>query len=174
MFTGLFTINLLFYTTNFVGCLFFFGPGAESGPKKITRYTFIFPCQQFYFCCLWLFKEGCILDNHSFRSSHSRWILVGVQRGNTFSTMLNTYQPQSTVWHSPDVPLQQPDAKLSAWYLVHADQERFFCQTGPIAGHLHAPHELWRTVCISDPWQMMKLVCIHCNVCIVYTGKLIY
>ena len=44
MFAGLFTINLLFYTTDFVGCLFLLAQG-QKVDKKITRYTFL--CQQF-------------------------------------------------------------------------------------------------------------------------------
>ena len=35
MFAGLFTINLLFYTTNFVGCLFLLAQGQKVDKKKL-------------------------------------------------------------------------------------------------------------------------------------------
>lgn len=40
MFAGLFTINLLFYTTNFVGCLFLLAQGQEVDKKKLLGILF--------------------------------------------------------------------------------------------------------------------------------------
>ena len=64
MFAGLFTINLLFYTTNFVGCLFLLAQGQKVDKKKITRYTFL--CQQFAWSDFSLFLL------HEFASGSSR------------------------------------------------------------------------------------------------------
>ena len=38
MFAGLFTINLLFYITNFVGCLFLLAQGQKVDKKKYQVY----------------------------------------------------------------------------------------------------------------------------------------
>lgn len=40
MFAGLFTINLLFYTTNFVGCLFLLAQGQKVDEKKLLGILF--------------------------------------------------------------------------------------------------------------------------------------
>lgn len=40
MFAGLFTINLLFYTTNFVGCLFLLAQGQKVDKKKLLGILF--------------------------------------------------------------------------------------------------------------------------------------
>ena len=40
MFAGLFTINLLFYTTNFVGCLFLLAQGQKVDKRKLLGILF--------------------------------------------------------------------------------------------------------------------------------------
>lgn len=64
MIAGLFKINLLFYTTNFVGCLFLLAQGQKVDKKKITRYTFL--CQQF------ASSDFSLFPLHEFASSSSR------------------------------------------------------------------------------------------------------
>lgn len=57
MFEGLFTINLLFYTTNFVGCLFLLAQGQKVDKKSyLVESTIlfllpdqIFPCSYYMY-----------------------------------------------------------------------------------------------------------------------------
>lgn len=66
MFAGLFTINLLFYTTNFVGCLFLLAQGQKVDKKKLLGILFfvnnlpdqISPCSYYMNLPLLLALQG--------------------------------------------------------------------------------------------------------------------